>query len=56
LARIRSIEEARADAARHPVRKIIPWVEERGGKRFVCIPEDAGYPVTSEAFETARRR
>jgi 8-oxo-dGTP pyrophosphatase MutT (NUDIX family) len=56
LAGFASINEARADAARHPVRKITPWVEERGGARFVCIPEDAGYPVTSEPFETARRR
>jgi 8-oxo-dGTP pyrophosphatase MutT (NUDIX family) len=56
LARFASLDEARADAARYPVRKITPWVEERGGRRFVCIPEDAGYPVTAEAFETARRR
>jgi 8-oxo-dGTP pyrophosphatase MutT (NUDIX family) len=56
LARFASLAEARADAALHPVRKITPWVEERGGRRFVCIPEDAGYPVTSEPFESARRR
>ena len=56
LARFGSIEEARADAALHPVRRITPWVEERDGGRFVCIPEDAGYPVTAEPFETARRR
>ena len=56
LAQFGSLAEARADAATHPVRKITPWVEERGGRRFVCIPDDAGYPVTSEAFETARRR
>ena len=56
LARFRSLEEARADARRYPVRKITPWVEEREGGRFVCIPEDAGYPVTAEPFETARRR
>jgi 8-oxo-dGTP pyrophosphatase MutT (NUDIX family) len=56
LARFASLAEARADAAVHPVRKITPWVEERDGQRFVCIPEDAGYPVTSEAFDTARRR
>ena len=55
LACFASVEEARADAARHPVAKITPWVEERDGRRFVCIPEDAGYPVTAEAFETARR-
>jgi 8-oxo-dGTP pyrophosphatase MutT (NUDIX family) len=56
LARFGSIDEARADAARFPVRKITPWVEQRGGGAFVCIPDDAGYPVTSEALETARRR
>lgn len=55
LARFGSIEEARANAAQHEVRKITPWVEDREGRRFVCIPEDAGYPVTSEPFETARR-
>jgi 8-oxo-dGTP pyrophosphatase MutT (NUDIX family) len=56
LARFGSIEEARADAARHPVRKITPWVEERDGRKFVVIPDDAGYPVTSEPLDTARRR
>ncbi|HEX8363998.1 MAG TPA: NUDIX hydrolase [Allosphingosinicella sp.] len=56
LARFSSIDEARADAAAHPVRKITPWVEERGGAPHVCIPADAGYPVTSEPLETARRR
>jgi len=56
LARFGSIIEARADAARHPVRKITPWLEERGGAPHVCIPEGIGYPVTSEPLETARRR
>jgi 8-oxo-dGTP pyrophosphatase MutT (NUDIX family) len=55
LARFSSLEEARADAARHPVQKIVPWIEERGGERWLCIPEDAGYPVTAELLETARR-
>lgn len=55
LARFASIEDALENAAQHEVRKITPWVEERDGRRFVCIPEDAGYPVTSEPFETARR-
>ncbi len=48
--------KARADAARHPVEKITPWVEERDGAPHVCIPEGIGYPVTSEPLETARRR
>jgi 8-oxo-dGTP pyrophosphatase MutT (NUDIX family) len=56
LARFASLDEARADAARHPVRLITPWVEERGGERCVCIPEGIGYPVTAEPYESARRR
>jgi 8-oxo-dGTP pyrophosphatase MutT (NUDIX family) len=32
-----------------------PWVEERQGRKWVCIPEGIGYPVTAEPFETARR-
>ncbi|MGQ0588109.1 MAG: NUDIX hydrolase, partial [Sphingosinicella sp.] len=56
LARFASIEEARADAARHPVTKIVPWVETRDGAPHVCIPDEIGYPVTSEPLETARRR
>lgn len=56
LARFGSIAEARADAARHPVTTVTPWVEDRGGIPHVCIPEGIGYPVTSEPLETARRR
>lgn len=55
LVRFGSIAEARADAARHPVDTITPWVEEREGGPHVCIPEGIGYPVTSEPLETARR-
>lgn len=56
LARYASFAEARADARRHEVRTITPWVEERDGRPWVCIPDDLGYPVTAELLETARRR
>jgi 8-oxo-dGTP pyrophosphatase MutT (NUDIX family) len=56
LAGFASIAEARADAARFPVTKVTPWIEERGGEKLLCIPEGIGYPVTSEPLETARRR
>lgn len=56
LAGFESLDGARSDAARHPVQQITPWVEERGGERFVCIPEGIGYPVTAEPYESARRR
>lgn len=55
LARFASIDEARADAERHPVRKIVPWIEERSGEKWLCIPDGLGYPVTAELLETARR-
>jgi 8-oxo-dGTP pyrophosphatase MutT (NUDIX family) len=55
LAGFASIEEARADAARHPVVTVTPWIEERDGCHFLHIPEGIGYPVTSEPLETARR-
>ena len=56
LAGFASFEEALADARRHEVRTITPWVERREGRDWVCIPADAGYPVTAEPLETARRR
>ena len=56
LARFGSIAEAHADAARHPVTTVTPWIEERGGAPMLCIPEGIGYPVTAEPLETARRR
>jgi 8-oxo-dGTP pyrophosphatase MutT (NUDIX family) len=56
LARFASVAEARADAARHPVTKITPWVAVVDGAPHVCIPEGIGYPVTSEPLETAKRR
>jgi 8-oxo-dGTP pyrophosphatase MutT (NUDIX family) len=55
LARFASLDEARADAGRHPVRKVVPWIEERDGSRWLCIPDDLGYPITAEPLETARR-
>jgi 8-oxo-dGTP pyrophosphatase MutT (NUDIX family) len=56
LAHFASFEEARADAARHDVRRITPWVEERDGRPHLCIPEGIGYPVTAEPLESALRR
>ena len=55
LALFGSIAEARADAARHPIVKVTPWIETRDGAALLCIPEGIGYPVTSEPLESARR-
>lgn len=55
LARFASLDAARADALARPPAKIVPWIEERGGAQWLCIPDDLGYPVTAELLETARR-
>ncbi|TPG15281.1 NUDIX hydrolase [Sphingomonas oligophenolica] len=48
LALYRDFDAAVADARAHPVRTITPYLEERDGAPHLCIPDDLGYPVTSE--------
>lgn len=55
LARYGSFADAVADARAHPVRTITPFIEEREGGPHLCIPDDAGYPVTSEPMTAALR-
>lgn len=55
LAQFGSIEEARADALNRGVHKVEPWIEEREGRQWLCIPDDIGYPVTAELFEHVKR-
>lgn len=55
LAQFGSHAEALDHAARHPVRMIMPFIEQRDGRPFLCIPEDMGYPVTSEPMGSALR-
>lgn len=55
LALFGSFAEAAAQARAHPVRTITPWIEQRGGVDHLCIPDDAGYPVTAEAMGRVRR-
>lgn len=51
LAQHGSFDAMVADAEAFPVEPITPWLEERGGERFVTIAEDIGYPVTSEKLD-----
>ena len=51
LAQHSSYAEICADAAAHPVEPVTPWVEERGGERFITIPDHLGYPVTQERLD-----
>lgn len=55
LAQFGSFAAAAESARRYPPRRITPTIERRGEQRFLCIPEDCGYPVTSEAVDSAMR-
>ena len=55
LARFSSYDEAVAHARATPVRVVTPWTEWRDGEERLCIPENLGYPVTSEAIGSALR-
>jgi len=55
LARFASFEEAAEDAARYPIRPVTPWEEEIDGVAHLRIPDDLGYPVTSEPITSAMR-
>ena len=55
LAQYASYADAVAHALAHPPRTITPWSEERDGAPHLCIPDDLGYPVTSEKLTGALR-
>lgn len=48
LAGFASFAAAAADAMRHPLETITPWLEQRDGEAWLCIPAGAGYPVTAQ--------
>ena len=55
LAKLGSYEAALAESAAIAPEKIVPFFEERGGERYLCIAEDRGYPVTAELLASAMR-
>lgn len=55
LAAYPRFEDFRTHAAQFPVRRITPWIEDRDGASHLCIPDDLGYPVTSESFSRVQR-
>ena len=46
-----SFDQIRADAQAFPIEQITPWVEERGGDKFITIPGHLGFPVTQERLD-----
>lgn len=55
LALCATVDELVEHVRQYPVETIMPWIETRGGKDHLCIPEGRGYPVTSEPLSTAKR-
>lgn len=55
IAQARDFGDAVARAQRYPIETIIPWVEERDGGNWLCIPEGRGYPVTAQLMAEADR-
>ncbi|WP_066797512.1 NUDIX hydrolase [Sphingomonas soli] len=55
LALFGSFADAVADARAHEIRTVTPWIEERGGERYLCIPDDLGYPITAQPLAEVKR-
>lgn len=55
LAALGSFDAACAQAAAISPITITPWIEDRADGKHLCIPADAGYPVTSEKLTSATR-
>lgn len=55
LAKLGSYEAALAEITAIAPEKIVPFFEEREGERYLCIPENRGYPVTAELLSKAMR-
>ena len=55
LASLGNLPEVRAQLAAQPARLIEPWLEEREGEKWLCIPGDLGYPVTAERLAKVMR-
>lgn len=55
LAQFDDFDAALSDCAAHPPRTITPFFEEHDGEGWICIPDDAGYPVTRERLRGVNR-
>jgi 8-oxo-dGTP pyrophosphatase MutT (NUDIX family) len=55
LAKLAYYDAVLAEAAVVAPDKITPWLETRGDVRYLCIPDDRGYPVTEELLTAAVR-
>ncbi len=56
LARFGDFAAARSDSERYPARTIVPFLSDEHDGRWLRIPDDAGYPVTGERLDGAKRQ
>ncbi|WP_235398850.1 NUDIX hydrolase [Sphingomonas sp. SRS2] len=55
IARARNFDEAVQQARCCPIETVTPWIEQRDGASWLCIPEGLGYPVTTQLLANADR-
>ena len=55
LAALGDAASARADAAGRSEVVVTPFIEERDGERWLCLPDGLGYPITAELLATVIR-
>lgn len=55
LAQFGSFADACNHARAYPVTTVTPWTETRGDQTFLCIPDNIGYPVTTEPMSDVIR-
>ncbi len=55
LAQFADFAQAADDCDKYPVRKVVPFLTEEEGRKWLHIRDDLGYPVTSELLDSALR-
>ena len=55
LAQFPDFAAAAEDCVRYPVQTIVPHIANEDGQRFLCIPDDAGYPITRQSLDDVLR-
>lgn len=55
IAQAQDFDSAVALASRYPVDIVTPWIEQRDGDSWLCIPEGIGYPVTRQRLAAVDR-
>lgn len=55
IGRFASFEDLATHAGATPVEKVRPWLEDRDGEAYLCIPAHLGYEVTAEPMASVLR-